>query len=366
MKQIGIVTYHRAHNFGALLQAYGLKSYLESMGYKVDIVDYFPRYHSQMYALWPFEYFKKWKISQKAKFIIDFPFIVRKKHMRRRIFEDFINSYIKPAPIGAVSRYDVLVYGSDQIWRYQDNPLFKGYNEVYFGKGEIAAQRRITYSASMGKMDQFDDHVDFFRESLKNFDSIAVREDDLLEKIQPLATQKVALTIDPIFLIPIDSWKKLISDRKRNGPYILLYNLLSDDKLKRTAEEISRLTGFPIVELAGKIKRGNQGEAVEEFVGPKEFLTWLFYADFVVTSSFHGVAFSILFQKQFLTFLPRNSGRVISLLNRLGIGDRFISVDNFKSNEIRTIDYGKVSQPLKEMVDSSKQYLDTSINFSEN
>jgi len=359
--KLGILTYHRAHNFGALLQAYALKQYLISIGYDVDIVDYFPHYHQQMYALWPWSYFKQWGFKQKLRFMAEFPFVFQKRQQRRELFERFINNHLKPALLKNGEQYDVLVYGSDQIWRYQDSPIYKGYNKAYFGTNDIPAKRHITYAASMGKMDQFDSNVDFFKTQLKNFDTLGIREQELLDKMQPLTDKDISLTLDPVFLLPKDVWSKIVPARKVEEKYILLYNLLSDPKLNRIAKELGEKKGIKVIEITGSIKKKKPKGNVETIVGPLDFLSYVYYAEHVITSSFHGVAFSIVFQKSFVTYLPKNFGRVTNLLNSIGLGHLFIKEETLKDLGILQIDYPKVDELLQPLISKSKAYLDKAI-----
>jgi len=361
MMKIGIITYHRSHNYGALLQAYGLKSYLQSIGYDVNIVDYFPHYHKQMYMLWPWSYFKTWSLKRKIDFIRNFPFTVLQKRKRRDLFEKFINIYLQPIPVNLQEKYDVLIYGSDQIWRYQDTPIYKGYNKVYFGSDEIPAKRRITYSASMGNMDRFDSNIDFLQTMLKNFDAVAVREKDLFNKVQLIYSKEVSLTLDPVFLLSKVTWEGLVPERKLSERYILLYNLLSDPKLNLISNQLSKKMGIKIIEITGGIRRQASNE-VMMINGPLEFLSWVYHAECIVTSSFHGVAFSILFQKPFFTYLPNNSARVLNLLDELGLEKLFIKENHPDFIEIDfEIDYNDVGKRLNKLIARSRAYLDSSI-----
>lgn len=357
---IGILTYHRAHNYGAVLQAYGLKRYLEKSGYNVNLVDYFPYYHQQMYEIFPYGYFRRWGYKQKIRFCLEFPLLLRNKLKKRKLFNDFIDYYLKPDRTYISKCYDVLVYGSDQIWRYQSNPLYKGYNEVYFGSSHISARKRIAYSASMGKMDEFDDNHKFFNENLKNFDYISVREKDLISKIDSFYIGEVAETLDPVFLLSGDEWKSLAGENIICDKYILLYNLLNDSKLVTIARELSLEKGIKVVEITGSVKRKYKKDTkmweIKMVNGPKEFLSLVMNAEDIITSSFHGVVFSILFQKSFFTFLPTNSTRVLSLLENLKLENRFIA--QYNSNDITEIDYSNVNLLLFSLIDRSKEYLD--------
>lgn len=362
--KIGILTYYAAHNYGAVLQAYGLKTYLSNnLENEVDIVGYFPHYHQQMYRIFPWSFFKKWSFERKVKFILKFPFLYCDKVAKARLFEDFITRFLKPNNDYKNIYFDYLIYGSDQIWRYQDTPLFKGYNEIYFGSSQLLAKKRISYSASMGKMDQFEYNHDFFRRVMQNFNSVAVRERELKIKIQPFCNKEVVETLDPVFLLSKNEWLKLVTRRMKTTKYILVYNLLDDPKLTVLADKLSKEKNLEIIEITGTVKvRWNKKSNISVVDGPLEFLSWIYYAEYVVTSSFHGVVFSILFEKNFLTFLPSNSGRVKSLLESLNLQSLFVEDEDIEFEKIFPIDYAKVNSFLQPLIEGSKFFLNKALN----
>jgi hypothetical protein len=361
--KIGILTYHRSHNYGAVLQAYALKTYIYSLGHDVEFVDYWPEYHKDMYALWSWNKFVRSGIKGKTKMLLLLIFTRSKRKKRSELFQNFIDSYITPkTAINAINEpYDLLVYGSDQIWRCQKHVGYRGYNEVYFGGKLIPAKRRIAFSASMGIVNQDKETVTFLKRVLTNFDALSVRESDLLNLVQPLTDLKTHLTLDPVFLQDAAYWKKLAGERRIPYKYILLYNLQGNKTTAEIADALSMKTGLHVVILDGKVllvKKNNKMYVT----GPAEFISLIMHAETIVSSSFHGIAFSVIFEKEFYTNLNRNAERVKLLLRMMNLDERF--VENISDLEnIEPIDYRGVKKLLDVLVKSSKDYLESEIKI---
>ena len=363
---IGILTYHRSHNYGALLQAYALKRFLNKQGYNnVGFVDYFPDYHTQMYAN---ERKTLYRLSLKQK--IKYPLylirvyypLYKLKEKRRNSFIEFIEKYLIETAVGITDKcYDVVIYGSDQIWRKQKQKTCPGFNEVYFGNDIIKAKRRIVFSASMGIIDLDDSDKEFLSKSFRNFASISVREKELYETIKSFSDYPIRLTLDPVFLLTKEDWEHIIPVRLIEENYILFYNLQENDKAIEIVKYISSKLGYKIIEVIGVIRRPKYPSHIKLFEGPERFLSLLKYADFIVTSSFHGVALSIIFEKQFYACLSANIQRVASLLSIFDIENRLIkSVANV--NLENSINYSHLTVLVNDEKKRSIEYLCNSIN----
>ena len=357
--RIGILTYHRSHNYGALLQAYALKEYISSLEKDVCFIDYWPHYHQEMYALWKPSQFRKASIMGKIRMLLISLLFSWKRKRRMVLFERFIAKYI--LPLASVDdRFDLVVYGSDQIWRYQDHASYKGYNPVYFGDKTITSKSKISYAASMGVIKLSEKDRSQLSDWLLNLDMISVREEDLRDAIRPLTSKDIRLVVDPVFLLPQDSWKSIMSPRQRKGRYILSYNLQLNSLTRQVAKMVGEKMRLPIVEIKGGIYLFDS-DGKRSMVGPCEFLSWIYYSDCVVSSSFHGIAFSVLFEKHFYATLERNAGRVRSLLSRIGLESRIVSdCDAFTMKDFSYEGRGRL---LADCIADSKHYLDTCVGL---
>lgn len=345
--KIGILTYHRAENYGAVLQAYALKEFLSMQGHTVEFVDYFPAYHKEFYDR-KFKA-KNWPLSWKKKILYPyyllrtfFPLYLQKEQ-RRRNFKEFIKKYLIDNELGLTdSGYNVVIYGSDQIWRKQKTSDFSGFDDVYFGNEAIRADKRIAFSASMGDVNLDENDQAYLKDVLRRFSAIAVREKNLLEAIKSfLIDSPLVHTLDPVFLLDKSKWMQIGLRRIIEQKYVLFYNFFPDEKADEIAQSLSERLGLPVVEIVKDVTHRNSKNIILRTIGPMEFLSLFAHAEFVISSSFHGVAFSIIFEKQFYAWLSKSRQRVVSLLMLLGIEDRLIRGAD-EINVEKKIDYTKV------------------------
>lgn len=148
--KIGLLTYHRVYNYGATLQAVALRIFLENRGHHVSYVDYYPEYHKKMYRAFNLSGFWKKNMYEKMYCLYDNCRQFHSRKERMKVYDTFLSRYILPfCSDDADEHYDVMIYGSDQIWRKQPGLNFQ-YNPVYFGNNDFFCDRRVSYAASMG------------------------------------------------------------------------------------------------------------------------------------------------------------------------------------------------------------------------
>lgn len=361
--KIGIVTCHRAHNYGAVLQAYALKTYLTKLGHEVEFADFVPAYFSTSRDV-PRRPFFKSSFKQKLlypKYLIKWwwpPYKLKSKRYSR--FNKFITKYLMPtARDYRQQSFDMAIYGSDQIWSKE--PLSDGttyFESVYWGDATLNATNRITYSASMGVMRILPEDHSFIQNSLHQFDAVAVREKELYDYFLEhnlIAADKLFLTIDPVFLLSRDEWKPLIPRRMVREPYLLFYDFQIDADTTALVQRIASERNLRIIRITDGVVTTEKIDGYMPTAGPLEFLSLVYYADFVVSSSFHGTAFSILFEKQFVSRQIRNASRVQYLLEQIGLNNRF--VNNIDNVGLSDINYSDIKIMLNGSIEQSKTYL---------
>ena len=366
--KIGILTYHRAHNYGATLQAYALLQYLRSEGFEVEIIDYWPPYRKGGYDLFSFANIGgKYRLLKIIKRFIKLTVVYIPKYCRYRKFKRF-HEQKYPIIYGRqilrgkdiTDTYDVYIFGSDQIWRYNTFVGHKRYDEVYWGafpkKSENTHLKKITYAASMGKLDQIDGA--FLSTHLENFDTLSVREDALRSLLQTYTKKTIAHVLDPIFLLSIDQWRVLLSKNPMEGKrYVLLYNLNRSHEAEAIAKRLAERYGMHIIQLYGAVWPPTLKTSVKYSAGPREFINYFMHADFVISTSFHGVVFAIHFRKQFVSLgMKQNSQRVQDILKRYGLESRYLS-DISDIESLPPIDYSEIDAKLTRDVELSKDYL---------
>ena len=366
--KVGIVTCHRAHNYGALLQAYALKTYLTRLGNDVEFVDFVPTYFKYDKTV-PRRTFKESSWKQKIlypKYLWKWWWPAYKlKLARYSRFESFIKKYIIAKPLDyRQQQFDMAVYGSDQIWSKE--PLDNGttyFDPAYWGNDTVSAKKKITYSASMGVMRIAPDDHDFVENHLNNFTSVAVREQELYDYLLSnhlVDADKLFLTIDPVFLLDKAEWEMMVPNRMIDTPYLLFYDFQIDAETTKLVQQIAAERNLKVIRITDGVVTTDKIDGYMPTAGPLDFLSLIYYADFVVSSSFHGTAFSIVFEKQFVVRQVWNTSRVKQLLALSGIENRF--VNEFKQyNELSNIDYANVRSLQKNIINKSKQYLQNQI-----
>lgn len=365
-RKICILTQPLWHNYGCLLQAFALQKCLKTMNYDV-VTDEFPRRFLSPYQ----------KCVDKVKRVVAYYVLGRKtvnpspfyptesswqkicantsKFVRKRIDTvDFFNGSLSPRK-EMLDRFDTFIIGSDQVWRES-----YGRVESYFCDFLKQDDKKIfSYAASFGLSHwQFDEEkTAHLKELVKKFKAVSVREKDAVDLCKENLNIKAEWVLDPTLLLSKEDYISLFKDyetEKSEGNFMTYILDYSEEKenLINYIEDSKSLTAFSVM--------ANEGE---EFPAVEKWLKGFYDAKFVLTDSFHGMVFSIVFEKPFLVVLnkQRGSSRFLSLLSALGLEDRLIeNIDNVSSfNEIlsKDIDYEIVRKRLSILVNKSKDFL---------
>ena len=257
-------------------------------------------------------------------------------------------------------RFDLALYGSDQIWRKQHQPNHDWYNPVYWGDGYVETPHKIAYAASMGHI-EIDTPIDkeFVESHLKLFDSVGLREIDLKEKFKQDFDLDYSIVCDPVFLLTKEQWvQQVYTGYLPKKKYILYYRLQDIKATDQMVEELRMKTGDDIIEMRGYIPFLHYGKKYRFTADAREFISLIYGADYVVTSSFHGIALSIIFEKQFfVTSKNHKANRIVSLLNQLGLERRFSVCSAGKVNIEDAIDYNIIKPRLEAFSNQSRDWL---------
>lgn len=365
--KIGILTYHRAENYGALLQAYALKTYLQGLGHDVSYIDYWPSYHIEHYSIFSTNRFWRYNYKGKIMYLVNFMVWGLPKSLRKHRFVSFIKNkmqvkgnvkYMDDAAV--TEEYDVAIYGSDQIWRRQDIHNNE-YNPWYFGSSNVSARKKVAYAASMGIIDADEREKNIIHDWLSRFSALSVRENDLKVFLNSLE-YKSELVIDPTFLLSKEEWRRLYK-KNVTERYILFYNLLNSKESVKFTNDLSRSVGLPVKEINMRLSFSHVlSKRYIVCASLERFLQLIDCAEYIVSNSFHGVAFSLIFEKQFWALgIGKRANRVMSLLENVGIAERYVNSDFTKDMISSTINYAEVSPRLMKMTNDSKAYLKKAI-----
>lgn len=337
MKKIGILTFHNAYNYGAMLQAYALQKKISTKNY-VEIIDYRNKVIEKQYKLIrPYQKSLKKFIKSLCGDIIMFPLNLKRKNVFIKFMKKryILSSKIKTSKDldDIIRKYDVIIVGSDQVWNIG---LTEGLSNIYTLNFDSKALK-ISYAASVGDASQINENIDVFQEKLKDINYISVREEDARDELSKIIQKKIKVVLDPTLLLKKEEWEELLDKGKYDEEkYILAYVVEADKEYIKIVNDLSQKTGLKVIHF-NKFNPGYNNVLKNAYTeGPLEFVNYIKNAEYVVATSFHATVFSIIFNKKFFIIPHKKTGsRVTNLLDKLGIKGR--TFNSF--NEFKKIDY---------------------------
>lgn len=254
--------------------------------------------------------------------------------------------------------YEAFIVGSDQVWREEYSPRIQSFFLDFLPEAD--GRKRIAYAASFGKEHNYisPEKMPECRRLLGRFDAVSVRENEGVDIVRrDLGRKQVEKVLDPTLLLSVDDYNTIICPSDRHAsPYIASYILDQTYDKSAVVERLSADRKLPVKEMDVEIRPGGMATI-------SQWLANFADADFVVTDSFHGCVFSIIFGKPFIVIanVERGLGRFISLLGELSLSDRMIyCYDDYIAHEPRLltdIDYTSVRECLDTLRQKSRKYL---------
>lgn len=370
--KIGIITIHKINNYGSVFQAYALQNVCQKLGHNAEIIDYqFPNEFQRSVGIKSaavkirkketiVKYLYAFGLFKQHKGIANF---VRKyQHLTDKEYNNPNELAVTP-PI-----YDVYLTGSDQIW----NPNYCSGDPSFFLDFAPEGKKRVAYAASFGVSALGNEYAIKFSEYLKKYAAIGVRENSGVKLVEELTNRKdTEIVLDPTLLLNKDDWQKIaVQQRLVKEKYILCYYLnYSFDSfpyVDELAKHVQKITGYKVVKVARPPKNFYESNTYHPVgASPEEFLALVRDAELVLTTSFHGTAFAVNFEKPlFSVVASRKSGdsRQISLLNNVGLTDRVIEMgESFPSLEHLACDYTEPAKKLENLRNHSINFLKTAL-----
>ncbi len=319
-----IVTFQSAYNYGAVLQAFALQEYLNQNFAVTRILDYHNKEIDASYQNAHFIDFIRNPKNAIFKSIQGVLYKEKKKKIDlfRKRYLKITKQYDSANITEAQNEADVFITGSDQVWNY----LIVNRDSAYY-LNFVKNKRTCSYAASFGIASIPLEYQDFYKKSLNNIDYISVRETNGVEIVKSMTGRDAKVMPDPTLLLNQKIWNEMCVMPKQIGKYILVYKITKADKLLPFSKELSKKTGLPIVYIPNDLKSGSIGK-LKTNVGPEEWLGYIKNAEYVVTNSFHGTVFSILFNKKFFAEVSSkvnpSTSRLKSLLEMFDLGKRTI------------------------------------------
>ena len=361
MKKISLITIFDVANFGTYLQALATAVVLQNFGHKVEIVHYERPFKNTILLrrnllLRCLYYVYFW--------IRGFDGILFTLRCRR-----FVSKYTKITrtyfSIDELKRNppnaDIYLTGSDQVWNTEHN---QGVDEAFYLSYAPVGKKKVAYAASIGQDSIPIEYREHTKKLLSQYSGISVREAQAVDLLSDIGI-KATHVIDPTLLLDRDQWMNMASKRLIPDKYLLVYSVEPteyDKKVSDVAVLVAKVKQLKIVSVSnfGEDKRIPNCDIYFDFALPQHFLSLMAYASFVVVSSFHGTAFAINFNRQFLTITPgAYSSRIDSLLELTGLQDRRIrSVDELRTQLLeQSISYDAINTILNRERTSSVAFL---------
>ncbi|MBY8908370.1 polysaccharide pyruvyl transferase family protein [Salinicoccus roseus] len=343
MRKIGILTYHFADNFGAVLQCYALKEVISEYE-EVEIIDYKPEYINNMHKVIvnPFK-IKNLTVYNKFKLLVKhiLPLNIYRTTVKKMNFMKFRKKELPLSEktfknaesfIKKIEDYRCIVVGSDQVW----NPELQGeIDKMYFLNFGKKYVKRVSYAASIGKPEVSEKYLNDFIKSINKFDAISVREERSERFISKIVENKVEVTLDPTLLLDKSRWVSISEPADIKQEYILVYDLENTNDITEIVNELSNKLKLPVVTYSNKNIYHNKVESFSNY-GPAKFLGLFKDASYVVTNSFHGTVFSVIFEKKFITIPHTTRGnRMEDFLYKLNLEGRIVK----EKNDLESVNY---------------------------
>ena len=368
--KIGILTYHKSFNNGSFLQAYALSNVVSNMGYDVEIVDYIPQKFNEIYSLFSSNSmgFLKKLIYYIKKILVADIYLSTKRNflgLQNKCLNLSKEKYFYDSNFEQLNKeYDVLIVGSDQIW----NLVCSDCDDIYFLPIKHL-NKKVSYAPSLNDIKKLPEkYIDL----ISDFDSVSVREQSGKATLNDCLLKDVFVAIDPTLLIDIQYYEKFDLKDIVKKDYIFLYTIKYSEDVISVSKALSEKYNLCVYTMINDIRvhyvlemKKNKIRYRKSCNDPVAFLRYIKNASYVLTDSFHGTAFSVIFEKEFWAVNIKKDGkyyddeRISTLLEKLNLKDRFITADNQNFNN--KIDYDTVGKLKKEYVEESLDWLKNAI-----
>ena len=371
MHKIYTATFHGANNYGAVLQAYALQKFLLDQGYVTEILDYDNLSISKANKV-----FVKidGNIIKTFLFTLKNILFLRKIYLRNQNFNAArkmlkLTSYFADCaklPIKNI-KGDIFIVGSDQIW----SSIHTGGIDDIYTLNFSNSIKKISYGASCGNVNVMEENKNEFKKRLNSFDYLSVRENSTCEYLNKLLDKKVSVVLDPSLLLKTCDWVNFAgSNRLVEEKYIFAYEVSKGNQLYYdVVNELARKTGYKIVFFdKNDYKHLYKYKKLSFFTaGPIEWVNLILNAEYVVTSSFHGTAFSVALNKKLFVVLSASPDRLTTLIDKVKLNDCIVkNINDFDRVYNSSIDWKEVNKLLEAERKKSADWLTNAIESCKN
>ena len=354
MKKIGLLTWHNYNNFGSALQSYALYKYINDNVAACRIINYnkqkfsIKRIIKSLVLLLPSD--SLCNSSADCKFI---KFRLKNIKQTKPVYNE--KTLEKES-----KKFDILLSGSDQIWAPNVfNPVYM----LNFSKNK----KKVSYASSIGLNDIPKNLIKIYYSLLSDYSHISVREEQGVTLLKQKCNIDSTCVLDPTFLLSSNDWDCLQKDRKFKENYIFCYFLNKEHTYTETVLKYAKLMNLKIIAISARKYDNQWVDILDSCGGPIDFLNYIKYANLVITDSFHGIAFSIIYNKNFYVFerfknndIINQNSRIYNILKKLNLNTRILNV-NTKEIVLENIDYSSVNKLLDKERKLSIDFINNSL-----
>ena len=354
-KKVGIVTYHHASSYGAVLQAYALQQFLSGLGVENEIINYRCRFIEDRARV--FKYIKGKSLKNYIYSFLLGPAICKERKNSAVFAEKFFKMtepYTRESIDMCRDSYDIFLTGSDQVF----SPVCAVFDPVYFLDFAKEGQK-YSYAASFGRKELPEEKKEEYKKRLYDFSKISVREESGTNIVKNLLDKEAIVHIDPTLLLTQKDWDRIASEDIPASPYIFLFTVLNPNNLVEEAIRFAEKTGFKILYLNKRKKVKSRYITYIDPVTADQFVGLIKNAAYVFTNSFHGNAFSLIYHKKFIVETDTKMGennRSRELMIKVGLQNRILAHDMEPDIEADT-NWDMVDAYLAQERQCAKEYL---------
>lgn len=362
--KIGILTFHRAHNYGAMLQAYALHKLLAKRGHNVEFISYRQPKIENAYKTFLWSYDATKGIVENIKNLLSALLTFPRRLKRSNAFVSFAKKYLpeskpysKKELLSVSLPYDIVFFGSDQIWTTR----FLGtFDDIFWGEISLTKGKKVAYAPSMELDSLTEDEKEYIRKHIRNFDAISAREMNMSVLLQSIIGSNVPNVLDPTLLCRESDYASFVlsSNKIPIEPYVLVYQVGHYRQVDEIAKKVSEQLNCKIIEIGSEVLL-HSASSYKDYYGPEDFVALIANAKFVVSCSFHGTAFSVIFHKPFYSVLISGiDSRVKSFLSKVELMQCAIrEAKEVNTKSLLDLDYSKVDKSLNSMREVSINYI---------
>lgn len=372
MKKVGILTFHRSENYGSVLQAYALSKKINDIlgENSCEIIDYSNKNQRELYAIFLKSNSVK-NIIKNVRAALNYSQLKRRKDSFTHFIENILpiskEKYNSEEDLrNNTATYSAIICGSDQIW----NPLSLDFSISFFGVDFDCPKSAYAPSIRNADINDFKEYKGQITAALEQFNYISLREKQNISVFQQLTSKSIECVCDPTLLLSKNEFDKICVNTKLPEDYIFYYSIDYNSQSVEMVKSISKKLNKPVLIIFSTNKTYNvyfKGFKLVKNNAPGDFINLVKNASLVLSTSFHGVAFSVIYRKNFFALKTNNytDARIYDLLNEINLTDRYIDYNDYMKTDFdKSINYNE--NAISELVENSTNFLIRCLNDNQN